>query len=226
LPSQPLKVAGIFAGYIQEKSPFSEEIKPSYVTSLLAVKDVVNLVSNFKKCAVQETMNSTKDFSLFHPFRSASFVLDGEQIGIAGEISQKISKELGFQGRISAFEVNLTALLAKKDNDFSVAKPVSLFPPATEDFSFVVDSDLKLHKIIDSINKVAKDLIEKIVVSDIYRDASFGDNKKSITISVKLRPSDRTFNRISIGEIRAKIIESVESENNAKLRKQHSERNS
>ena len=62
-------------------------------------------------------------------------------------------------------------------------------------------------------------MLEKMKLFDVYRDEKLGENKKSVAYSLKFRAGDKTLTDEEINPVMEKIINALEKELNATLRR-------
>ena len=96
--------------------------------------------------------------------------------------------------------------------------PLPKFPATTRDFSFVCDEDIEVGRIQEEMAKAGGKLVESIALFDIYRGAQVGENKKSVSIRVTLRASDRTLTVEEAEKISTKILTALNKAFNITLR--------
>ncbi|OHA24293.1 MAG: hypothetical protein A3B11_02335 [Candidatus Taylorbacteria bacterium RIFCSPLOWO2_01_FULL_44_26] len=97
--------------------------------------------------------------------------------------------------------------------------PVSKYPTATRDISFVVDDSFRPNDYFDLIRDIGGDLVEEVKLSDKYQDESkFGKGKTSYTYRIIYGANDRTLTSLEIDAIQAKIYAETASQFGAKLR--------
>jgi phenylalanyl-tRNA synthetase beta chain len=88
--------------------------------------------------------------------------------------------------------------------------PLPKFPATTRDFSFVCEEDLEVGTIEEEMCKAGGKLVESIALFDIYRGPQVGENKKSVSLRVTLRASDRTLTIEEAEKVSAKILRGIE----------------
>ena len=88
--------------------------------------------------------------------------------------------------------------------------PLPKFPASTRDFSFVCDEALEVGTLKEEMAKAGGKLVEDIALFDIYRGPQIGENKKSVSLRVTLRASDRTLTVEEAEKVSAKILAGLE----------------
>ena len=94
----------------------------------------------------------------------------------------------------------------------------SPYQSVERDFSFLLDEEFPVEKVIRKVKGLNRDLISEVNLFDIYSGAKVQDNKKSIAFTVKLQPKDKTLTEEEIDLISQKIIKAVEEGFDGKLR--------
>jgi phenylalanyl-tRNA synthetase beta chain len=91
-------------------------------------------------------------------------------------------------------------------------RPLPVTPPAVFDLAFVVPDGLPAIDVENAIREVAGELLESVVLFDVYAGAGIADGARSIAWRLTLRHPDRTLRDREIEGRRAKIIASLERE--------------
>ena len=158
----------------------------------------------------------------FHPGRAAELRVrtdsgDGLAVGAAGELHPAVIKEFGLPARTAAFELDLEAVIAAAPAVVR-AVPVPTYPPAKEDFAFVVDESVPASAVEAAIVVGAGDLAERVHLFDVFTGEQIGEGKKSLAFAIRLRSTEGTLTAEQIGETRQRIIAAVESAVGGELR--------
>jgi phenylalanyl-tRNA synthetase beta chain len=162
----------------------------------------------------------------YHPGRSGALKL-GPKTVLAwfGELHPGTLAKLDAEGPIAAFEVFLDALPAPKAKA-SKARPMlrlAAFQPVERDFAFVLDADVEAAKLVAAVKTAGKDLvagagIAAVSVFDVYQGQGVPEGKKSLAISVKLQPKDRTLTDAEIDAVGQRLVAAVTKATGAVLR--------
>lgn len=148
----------------------------------------------------------------FHPGQVAEINVNGDIVGIMGRLHPAEVKEA-----VYVMEINLDKLLEKKVGKMKY-KEISKFPNINKDVAFVVDKNIPSKDIEMVIKKSGGSLLTNIEVFDVYTGENVGENEKSIAYSLTFNDSKRTLTEEEISEIFNKVIDTVTSKCNAKLR--------
>ncbi len=157
--------------------------------------------------------------SWYHPGRSGTLALGPKILANFGELHPKILTAFDLKGPVSAFEVFLSAVPESKTKGKARAPfNPSPFQPVERDFAFVVDSAITADSIVKAAKGAERDLIEYIDVFDVYEGKGVPQGKKSLAISVRLQPKDKTLTDAEIETIAQKIVAAVAKATGGTLR--------
>lgn len=140
----------------------------------------------------------------FHPTRTAGLIIDGREVGYAGELHPDVADLVEIDARVAIIEMELAPLTATRDS--VQMAPVSTFPHVDFDLSFEVDIDAAAGTIA-SATRAVSDLVERALIFDDYRDPSRG--LRAVAVRYRLRAPDRTLQADEIAAVRAEMIETA-----------------
>lgn len=156
----------------------------------------------------------------YHPGRSGTLSLGPRKIAQFGELHPKVLAAFDIKGPVAAFEVILDAIpepKAKSGKARAVFAP-SPYQAVERDFAFVVDTKVSAEEILRAAKGVDRALTESISVFDVYEGKGVPDGKKSIAITVRLQPRDKTLTDTEIEAIGEKIVAAVKKSTGGVLR--------
>ncbi len=157
----------------------------------------------------------------FHPGRCGTLQFGPKGvIGHFGELHPSVLDALDAEGPHVAMEIVLDALPQPK------ARPTKMRPaldlpslmPLERDFAFVVDRDVRAAEMIKAAQAADRALVVDVSVFDLYEGPGIGEGKKSIALSVRLQPREKTMTDAEIEALSQKIIGNVVQKTNAVLR--------
>jgi len=153
---------------------------------------------------------TTDAASYYHPGRSGVLRLGKAAVGVFGEIHPKILKDMDVKVAAVGFEVFFDAMPAAKNKGKSRSKlEVSEYQSSTRDFAFLIDADVAVGDILQTVKRCDKKLIQDVALFDVYQGKGVADGKKSIAFSVKIQASDHTLTEAELDGISKKVIEVV-----------------
>lgn len=144
----------------------------------------------------------------YHPGRSGAITLGKNVIATFGELHPSTLKALDCDFPVMAFEVFLDAVPVARGAKRK-ALSVSDYQPVVRDFAFVVDASASASDLVIAINKAEKNLLQDVVIFDVYQGKGVAEGKKSVALSVTLQAADRTLTDAEIENASKAIIESA-----------------
>lgn len=151
-----------------------------------------------------------KDNPTFHPGRTAEISVDGEKIGIIGEIHPKVCKnyKIGAKTYIGYLSWNE---LFKFKNTNKVYRQLPKFPALTRDLAVVCDKKTEVAVLESAIKKGAGKMLEKVELFDIFEGVQIGEGKKSVAFSLVLRSPERTLTDSEADNALNKALEALKA---------------
>jgi phenylalanyl-tRNA synthetase beta chain len=155
----------------------------------------------------------------YHPGRSGTLALGPKVLASFGVIHPKILAAFDLKGPVVAFEVNLDAIPEPKAKGKARAQfSPSPYQPVERDFAFLVDAKVAAEDVLKAAKGVDRNLIESASVFDVYEGKGVPEGKKSLAISLRLQPKDKTLTDVEIEAIAQKIVAAVSKATGATLR--------
>jgi len=160
----------------------------------------------------------------FHPGRAGRLTL-GPKLALAsfGEVHPRVLKAYGIKGAAVAFTVMPAAVpMPRKSTTTRPALVLNDLQAVERDFAFVLDAQTEALAVVNAALGADKALIDAVRVFDEFTgdraEAQMGPGKKSLAISVRLQPQDRTLTEEDISAVSAKIVEKVNKATGGTLR--------
>ncbi|MDQ0873431.1 phenylalanyl-tRNA synthetase beta chain [Paenibacillus sp. V4I3] len=157
----------------------------------------------------------------FHPGRTAELLLntaEGKQvIGRIGQLHPTVQQQRDLDDTY-VLEVELSPIL-EAAGDAIVYKLLPRYPSIGRDLAVVVNASVPVGLMEQTITEVAGDLLESIQVFDIYTGERLGANRKSVAIALVYRHAERTLQDEEVTELHAKVVQTLEQQYEAELRK-------
>ncbi len=152
------------------------------------------------------------EYPFLHPGQSGLLYLadDENPVGYIGTIHPAIKKHYDFGDAVYYADLDLLKLLKAERKCFSY-QALPKFPAITRDLAFVVDKDILVTDIEEKISDIAKVLLEKIDIFDVYQGKGIAEDKKSVAFSLVFRSPERTLNDQDVNPLVDKIIAALEA---------------
>lgn len=161
---------------------------------------------------IREENNST-----FHPGRTAKLMLNGEELGILGEIHVDVAENYDIKDRVYVGQLDFNKIIELTNLEIKY-KPLPKHPSMLRDLALVVKEDVLVGDIQKIISRHGEGLIEKIELFDIYTGNQIPEGMKSVAYSITYRSYDRTLRDDEVNNIQQAIIKDLEEAFDAKLR--------
>ena len=154
----------------------------------------------------------------FHPTRAATVSLGGEVLGSVGELHPDVCDRFDIPEETLALELTLGAVLASVPERRAVEE-LPRFPPIYMDLAVVVDDSTAASAVEQTILGAASSDLTSIRLFDVYSGDQVPMGKKSLAFALELRAPDRTLTDDDAVRIRERIMDALESDMNATLRR-------
>ncbi len=172
---------------------------------------------------------SESQYGVYHPGRCARIAVasvhegpEGEQIydelGIMGEIHPDVAENYGMEGmRIYCCELMFDAIV-RHSNTEKAYKPLPKYPSTSRDIALLVDEDMEVGKIEETIRQNGGAILEDVKLFDVYRGQQVERGKKSVAFTLTYRDSSKTLTDGEVAEVHEKVLEALNEKLNAVLR--------
>lgn len=156
----------------------------------------------------------------WHPGRHGKICLGPKKVlGVFGELHPKVLNEMGVKGPVVGFTIWPEEIpMPRKTGANRGALEISDLQAVERDFAFVVDTEVEALTLVNAAAGADKALITDVRVFDEFIGGSLGEGKKSLAITVRLQPTDKTLKEKDIEAVSAKIIAKVTKATGGELR--------
>jgi phenylalanyl-tRNA synthetase beta chain len=153
-----------------------------------------------------------------HPGRSADVVLDGADgvpVGWIGELHPRLCRELGIDGAVVAFELDLAALQRRQ---VPRAQALSRFPSVRRDLAFVVPEAVEWAAIAGAVRTAAGPTLREVGLFDRYAGKGVETGFKSLAMGLILQDDSRTLTDRDVDVVVADVTAALEAAFSARIR--------
>ncbi len=156
----------------------------------------------------------------WHPGRHGMLCLGPKKVlGVFGEVHPKVLRALDVKGPAVAFTIWPAEIpMPKSRTTTRPALHLNDLQPVERDFAFVVDAEVQALDLVNAAAGADKALIEEVRVFDEFIGGSLGEGKKSLAITVRMQPVEKTLKEKDIEAVAAKIVEKVQKATGGTLR--------
>lgn len=217
------EVGSVFLGQTDEGLPYEEEHVAAVLTGkwldhawqgekkevdFFVLKGIIEGVIG--KLGLTERIAFVKtEVAGLHPGRTASILLDGEQVGIIGGLHPAEQKSWGVKDTY-VMEMNLVALLQANASEAPLGyKPVPRFPAMSRDIALVMDRATAAGEVISAIRSAGVKLLKDIKVFDVYEGEKMEAGKKSVAFSLTYFDPERTLTDDEVVAAHNKVLKAI-----------------
>jgi phenylalanyl-tRNA synthetase beta chain len=160
------------------------------------------------------------DHPALHPGRSARIELDGEIVGVVGELHPRWLQKYDLAQALVIFEVAVAAL---QQRPLPVYTEISKFPGATRDLALVVKQDITAQEILDTFaaeiaSNPAGKIVQAIVLFDEYRGKGLEADEKSLAFRFSLQDTQSTLQDEAVEAVMTSVTSAAKEKHGASLR--------
>ncbi len=147
--------------------------------------------------------------------RVARLSIDGDAVGVLGEMEPEVLKQFGIDQQVTLFELDLEKALAHANSQKVIAS-VPRFPAVEQDVAVIVDEQVPAGAMRTEFEN--SPLVKSATPFDVYRGDQLPDGKKSVAISVNYQAPNRTLTQEDADREQAKILKRLKRQFGAELR--------
>ncbi|MBK5253454.1 MAG: phenylalanine--tRNA ligase subunit beta [Peptostreptococcaceae bacterium] len=181
-----------------------------------ATKELLSLLGIEKLSFISE-----KEYGVYHPGRCARIVAhtkdEDVEIGIMGEIHPDVMENYGIGQRVYVCELMFETINEISDREI-VFSQLPKYPSTSRDIALLVEENLEVAKIEETIREASTEILESLKMFDIYKGKQVADGKKSVAYSLTYRHKDKTLTDADVDKVHENILKALESKLNATLR--------
>ena len=146
----------------------------------------------------------------FHPGRCAVLSVDGQQLGVLGEVHPTVCGNYGINRRAYVAKLNLRTLfsLEKVEKQYH---PLPKFPASTRDIAVLCDDSLPVLTMEKAIKSAVGKILEKVELFDVYKGEQIAAGKKSVAFNIIMRAADRTLTDEEVASAMQKVTAALEA---------------
>ena len=208
-------VSGLLVGHTGPKSVHGDR-RP--VDAFDAKADAEAVLAAIGAPASAQVLRGAADW--WHPGRSGRICLGPRKVlAEFGEIHPRVLRALDVKGPAVGFTVWPAEVpTPRAASTVRGALEVSDLQAVERDFAFVVDARTEVQTLVNAAQGVDKALISEVRVFDEFVGGSLGEGAKSLALTVRLQPRDRTLTDKEIEAVSARIVEKVTKATGGTLR--------
>jgi phenylalanyl-tRNA synthetase beta chain len=158
-----------------------------------------------------------EEYGVYHPGRCARISLEGEELGIMGEVHPDVADRFEIGTRCYCAEFMFDAIMRHAKTDASYS-PLPKYPSTSRDIALLVDESQSVGVMEQVIRLNGEDILEQVRLFDIYRGAQVAEGKKSVAFTLTYRDANKTLTDEDVAKVHNKILVALKETFNAVLR--------
>ncbi|WP_374425180.1 phenylalanine--tRNA ligase subunit beta [Paracoccus sp. (in: a-proteobacteria)] len=200
---QDLHLSGLLVGSNAARDPYASRRKVDIYDAKADAEAILNAIGAPAKAQINRKLAGW-----WHPGRAGNIALGPNLLASFGEIHPRVLRHYGIKGVAVGFTIHVANVpLPKTRTPSRPALMLSDLQAVERDFAFVVDANVEALTLVNAAAGADKALIERVTVFDQFTGLEGG--KKSIAITARLQPRDKTLTDAEIEAVAAKIVEKV-----------------
>ncbi len=213
LPAEPRRLCLGLAGPRGARAWGCDTTEPLDFFDLKGIVDTL-----LERLGVRGAVYEPVEGPTFQPGRAARMVLDGQALGMLGEVAPAVRAAFDLPAaRVPLAELDLEAIIARASL-MREMEPISRFPAVTQDLAVVVDQDVPAARVLDAIRRAGGELLRQAVLFDVYRGEQIPPGKVSLAYALTYQAPDRTLTDAEVARIQERVVRTLEHQYGATLR--------
>ena len=135
------------------------------------------------------------------------------------KISRKRLNEFDIKQDVFFIDINFETLLRLFEKNKITYKEISKYPAVTRDLAMVVSRDTTYEALESTVKKLKLARLQDMRLFDVFESDKLGKDKKSLAISFTFSDEEKTMTDKEIDSMVHKLIQSLEKELGAEIRK-------
>jgi phenylalanyl-tRNA synthetase beta chain len=214
LPDEPQRLALAMSG---RRHAASWDAQNPQMMDIFDLKGVIELL--LEALHVQDARFEAAEHPSYHPGKCARLVAGDTELGYMGELHPLVKENYDFlSSPVLAAELDADALYRLAQKRFE-AVSVPAYPPVIEDLAMIVAEEMPAAQVRETILKAGGFILKDAELFDIFRGEQVGAGSKSLAYRLTWQAPNRTLNDKEVGKMRERVIQVLEKEIKAKVRR-------
>jgi phenylalanyl-tRNA synthetase beta chain len=140
---------------------------------------------------------------ILHPYRNAElYLLNGQRLGVFGQINPILANVLNVSSEIYLFEFDVELIQHQiQINKLTIYKEYSLYPKIIKDLSFIIQQDIKFKDVQETLYHNGTRFLSEINLLDEYRGHSIPEEHISLCFQLIFQSPEKTLQNKEIENI-------------------------
>ena len=183
-----------------------------------SLKGVLETLFEAMNCLELADWDPSIDEPYLHPGRKAKVLLGQKEIGFIGEVHPNVCDAYEIEEKAYVAVIDMASLLKKATFNHRYTQ-VPKYPAVNRDVAMLIKEDVLVGSIEKIIRQRGGKLLESVELFDVYQGEQIEAGHKSVAYALAFRAPDRTLKEKEINKTMTKILNGLETELGATLRK-------
>ncbi|MBW1835737.1 MAG: phenylalanine--tRNA ligase subunit beta [Deltaproteobacteria bacterium] len=131
-----------------------------------------------------------------------------DTLGLVGEVTPQVLRNYDLKQAAFIFELNLDTLIPYIP-DIRHSKPLPKFPAVARDITIIINKDIESRNIMESINAIDEDLVERVLLFNTFEGDPIPPGKKSISLRIIYRSPKETLEDDNVNQLHRDITDKL-----------------
>jgi phenylalanyl-tRNA synthetase beta chain len=161
--------------------------------------------------------SAVSDNAAFHPGRCADIVVNGQSIGILGQLHPTVCDNYGLESDTFYAQLNVPAMRTLQAPEATFT-PLPRFPAVTRDIALVCAANIPVAELEDTILAAGGQYLESVALFDVYTGSPIPVGCKSVAFSLTMRAADQTLTEEHATQTKEAILAALAEKHGAVIR--------
>lgn len=159
----------------------------------------------------------TDKYSEMHPGRTAAIKIDGEEIGLVGQVHPTLAREYDLSDETFFMEMTMKAVLSHLQ-DMQIQSPIPRFPSSARDLALLVNEATGHHQLVSIIENNGGEFLKSVELFDLYDGENIEEGKKSLAYHLVFQNPQATMTDEIIDQAMEKITQALNAVDGLSIR--------
>ncbi len=210
LPEEKLKIGAVVAGRVE-----LNWLKNHVPMDFFYLKGIVEIL--LKEMGIKDYTFQEHQLAGYHPGRTACIYCQGREIGVIGEVHPLVLENFDISDKACAFELDVETLYMLTGQK-TMIEQIAKYPAVERDLAVLLGQDVKASEAIAVIKASDPELLQDVIVFDIYTGEQVPDGYKSTAFRLTFQSMERTLKEADINSRVDAILLNLQEQIQARLR--------
>lgn len=199
LPSEPVKLAGVFAGQRQDAAWCQPQGEIDFFDAKGILEQLLSVLG------INDYAVKPGQQPFCHPGKCAALLVQDKEVGWLGELHPAVIEAFGLAPATVAFEIAL-APLVQAAQLVPRYQPLPRFPAVKRDLALLVPSDVAAAAVTEAVQKAGGPLLVQTVLFDVYTGEQVQTGYRSLAYSLTFQAPDHTLTEQEVADSLRRIV--------------------